>query len=229
MGYLILTSSWANIEKVYVVPPYEIPPYIIDYHQQKGLVFDLVKKLNQKNKNKFQFIVKLIPRPRALQMLEDTTDPIIISYISPLWVDEKKRNDFLWSHVLFEDTNVIVFKSTSQLKKVQQIADLSGLRTSQVTGMKNKIYEDLSKKIPIKIDTSLSIDSTFRKLDAGRIDFFITGLSIVNYYQKIDEFKDLSFEDQVLNNKFNRQLLIHPKNRDDILKAVNKTIFEISN
>lgn len=157
-------------------------------------------------------------------MLEDNNEPVIISYISPKWIDENQRSNFLWSHVLFEDTNVIIYKSNAHIKKIQHINDLSGLRTSQVTGMKNQIYDELRKKIPLKIDTSLSIDSTFKKLDAGRIDFFITGMSIVNYYKTLNDYHDLSFQDHLLNKKFNRQLLIHPKNRIDILNAVNATI-----
>lgn len=224
VGTIFLTSAWAKPETIFVVPPYEIPPYIINYQQQKGIVFDLVKKLNQQHKNKFHFSVKLIPRARAIQMLEDNNEPVIISYISPKWIDENQRSNFLWSHVLFEDTNVIIYKSNAHIKKIQHINDLSGLRTSQVTGMKNQIYDELRKKIPLKIDTSLSIDSTFKKLDAGRIDFFITGMSIVNYYKTLNDYHDLSFQDHLLNKKFNRQLLIHPKNRIDILNAVNATI-----
>lgn len=217
-------SSWARTETITVVPPYDVPPYIINYSEQKGIVFDLVNKLNKLHKNKFHFIVKLIPRARAIQMLDDSKNPMIISFISPTWIDKKREKDYLWSHVLFEDSNVIIYKRNSHIKKVQKVSDLSGLRTSQVTGMKNQLYDDLKKQIPLTIDSSLSIDNTFNKLEAGRIDFFITGLSIFNYYKTQDKFQNLTFQDNLLSNKFNRQLLIHPKNRTDILNAVNATI-----
>lgn len=220
----IIFSVTAAPETIYVIPPYEIPPYIINFQQQKGLVFDLVKKLNQRNKNKFLFVVKPIPRARALQMLEDSSEPVIISYISPNWIDEKKVHDYLWSHVLLEDSNVIIYRPKKQIKKLNKLSDLNGLRTSLVIGMKNQIYEDLKNKVPLIIDTSLSIDSTFKKLNAGRIDFFITGLSIANYYKSLSEFKDLKLDEHLMPNKFDRQLLIHPKVRTDILKAVNQSI-----
>lgn len=228
----ILSSSGFAKEKISVYTYHAHAPFITD--KNSGLTFNLINFLNKNSNDKFEFILKTVPRSRLNYILKPWINKNcsnVNKKCNPnwlvLWVNHKwgfgqdALDNFSWTPLL-EDSNAII---SSKQKKIEYTKpeDLIGKKLAGVSGHKYIGIDDLVNEGKInRINGSNEVDN-LRVTLANRVDVTLLPKSAFDYYKKINsDFKTL-YVSKIPHQKYMRNIMSSGKNKDllDYLNSLN--------
>lgn len=210
--FLILTFIYSlnsmALENIRVYAP-DSPPFATQIDKGEGLLFDFVNELNQHFKGKYYFSANFVTRSRLKIIFAKEDRTMIVPFVNPMWFEEFKEKQYLWTTPAAVDCNVIILRRDRKFN-ITKWDDLTGLTTSIVNGQFNIKVQNLIAQKKIKVETASQLLFNFHKLDKKRVDFLVTGFSIADYVIKNMKFTNLEILHTPLD-IFSRQILIFSK------------------
>lgn len=211
----LVCSNITLAKNIFFLSYYDAYPFNIN--ENEGLTIDLAKRLSELSKGEFEFTVVQAMRARVNQSLRENEE-VIIPFVNPTWMKDKKKERYLWSPHLFYDKNVLI----SSVNKIIQHGDLKvgGLTFCAIKG---HIYESLKHLIKEKLVIRNDFN-TFKQclnlVSKGRVDFTIMPVSIgISLSKDIGVFESLYFSKRPTFS-FKRYLLINNSLMGDYEKIV---------
>ncbi|MES2072555.1 MAG: transporter substrate-binding domain-containing protein [Pseudomonadota bacterium] len=156
-----------------------------------------------------------LPRKRMIDALESGDGDILCGYL-PEWLP----GAFDWSRPFIPVVQVVI--SASRAQRPLAISDLRGKRIGTVLGFS---YPELEQELGKDFlrDDGPSMDSSLRKLAAGRFDHMVTTTSVLNAHLKQGDLP-LPLHPPLVVKEFNTQCAVSRRGRiklDELNKAID--------
>lgn len=117
-------------ESITLYTYHQTPPFITG--EKSGLTFDFADYLSEQHPD-ISIDVMTVPRKRLDQLIDTTSENIIVPWVSPVWFKKQKTHDFVWSAELMRDASVYIWNRNRALE-FNKPKDLVGRRLGGIRG-----------------------------------------------------------------------------------------------
>jgi polar amino acid transport system substrate-binding protein len=218
---LASTPALADLE-IPVWCYYNEPPFAIG--QDQGLEHDIVNLLNEESKGQFTFYLVSMSRKRLDTFLKAGRTGIAL-FVSPIWMEEKGKANFLWSPPLLHDKNEIVSRKSSPVN-YSGPESVYGLTIAGVHGHKYKDLDSAVAQGKIKRRDAKNMALNLRTvIENHGNDFTTIPKSTLGYLLLKFGYKDKAYISPTPLAKYTRHLLLNnpsPKLKKFIFNFVAK-------
>lgn len=167
---MLAAGNALAVQHIEAYNTYLYPPFVQD--GDGGIANVLVAYLNQRLAGDFHFTLVNLPRKRFVIMHLEAQQALrgIGLLLAPEFVGDTDRKQYLWSHTLFNDHNLLVFRKGELPANTNEVA-LRGKRFIGVSGNNYAHYDALASSGMIRKFENNSEQSNLHMLQAGRADF----------------------------------------------------------
>lgn len=167
---LLVSVAAAKEQEVRAYNSYTYPPFVLP--DGSGLAQDLVAALNRELRGRYHLNLENLPRVHLMK--RTLADPAgfsgVVLFLNPAFVEDASMSRWLWTDVLYEDRNLLVFRS-GEAPALNSLEQLKGLRFGAMLGSHYPGLDEMLAAGELKKDTTTSATLLMRALMLRRVDF----------------------------------------------------------
>ncbi|MGH1373445.1 MAG: hypothetical protein ACRBBW_15500 [Cellvibrionaceae bacterium] len=222
-----------NVYTYHDTPPYFSEPLNYDAQPkadnlsfaQQGFYPEFIRLLNN-SQNRYRLTLKHQPRKRLqLQLQQNALNGPVIG-VNPIWFQDKKRTQYLWSTAFMNDRDVFVLSSGSTLSH-QNLEDFIGITFALPRGYYFKGITELARQGDISLIETSSDLQNLKLVQYGRAQVTIISKPTVTYFKRT-LFQNYSFRElERPHDRFTRHWMF-PLSQKTLFNELSAEIYKTS-
>ncbi|GLX78656.1 hypothetical protein tinsulaeT_19960 [Thalassotalea insulae] len=221
---ILLFSGFASAQVKQTVSVYHYhtkPPLVINIQIKQGLYYDFTRYLNTRSTT-HHFELVFVPRKRIERMLKDEKLQGILLGVNPVWFNDKKEVNYLWTEKIFTDRDEVVSLAETPIEFTTPDS-LAGKVFGGVRGFYYYGISELVNRNKIShIETVKEVDLFYMLLNK-RIDAAVISRSTLDYLVKKNNWQSIFHLSNKPHDIYERRVLV-PKHLSPVFDELDTIV-----